>query len=617
MRLAPIALKQVLLGVTIAAHVGSLHAAEPDQRVIPWKSENKGKGERQLRSAESLWLRDFSKVAPGDAVSATPRAGQWLLRDFRGQPVLYADGSHQLPPLTYPVGSKGLHDVYVGLYTLGSPIDDAEWKGVHLKLKSDAWYTHIYGGRTGLGHGWELGSVDEFFWRRASLTDEDILIYQPHGRFFKPNGGIAYVRLVPVSDARAETDLLRDQRSLRESPERRVVGMADFWSWVMVTRRTDVAGTEAVVDNHKAAGFDNIFFQINADGQVHYHSKVAQWVDQKANQDPRTEMGEAAAAVLRDHDPLKVASERAHQQGLRFFAWFRLTNEQSINNDRIDYMRNFRHLRVHGADDRPTRWPSLSHPEIQAYKLAILREVVTNYPQVNGLLLDFLRTMPVIGYDAPAVEAYIRAYGVNPLQDVSERASTRWKQFRADYVTCFVRAVREIADDEGKRTGRRILLATRVTPRDNLWKGLDVRRWVREGLIDILIPSNYSKFNPPFPITEFIEMTRGTACEVYTCINPFFAGGADDSEHHPNRHEKEVAAIVYRRVKEGCPTNREYIERVLDQYAQGAHGVVFYESETLTSPTRLYPARAGMLPMFRACSKSTDALTYLRNLPPD
>lgn len=472
------------------------------------------------QEAGSVYLNDFSLVTPADGISTTPGPGQWLLGDLNGQAVLAASGAEQLPPLTYPVDTTGWHDVYVGLFTYGEPIDDAEWQGIHLKLSGDAWYTHMYGGKTGLGSEWEHGSVDEFYWRRANLTGEDLEIYQPYGRFFKPRGGIAYVKLVPLTDEQVEADTERRERELRSTPRRGVGGMADFWSWVMVTRKTDRAGTREVIDNHKAAGFDTIYFQINADAQVQYHSKVAQWVDQDANQDPRTGMGQAAAEILRDHDPLHVASERAHEVGQRFFAWFRVTNEQSINNDRLDYIRNFRHLRVRGADNQPTRWPSLAHPEIRDYKLAILREVVTEYPHVDGLLLDFLRTMPVIGYDPPVVAAYVRDFGISPLENAGERASERWKRFRADYVTRFVRDVRSIAQAEERRSGRRILIAVRVTPRDNLWKGLDVERWVSDGLIDILIPSNYSMFNPPFSVEPFVAMTRGTDCEVHPCINP-------------------------------------------------------------------------------------------------
>jgi hypothetical protein len=223
--------------------------------------------------------------------------------------------------------------------------------------------------------------------------------------------------------------------------------------------------------------------------------------------------------------------------------------------------------------------------------------------------------MPVIGYDPPLVEAYAKAHGVNPLEDVAERSSPRWKQFRADCVTGFVRDIRQAADEEGKRSGRKVLLAARVTPRDNLWKGLDTERWIREGLIDIVVPSNYSMFDPPFPVAPFVEMARGTPCQVWPCVNPFFAGGDDDAEHHPNRHEQEVAAIIYQRVTQGCPTHREYAERVLDHYAEGADGVVLYESETLTCPTRLYPARAEMAPLFRAMGLPRELLEYLPRSP--
>ncbi|MBI3922406.1 MAG: family 10 glycosylhydrolase [Armatimonadetes bacterium] len=605
------ALLSTLLIGTCAIGLAGASGSQPGQ------STANARGSSAQRDGNAVYLRDFSQIVPAGAYSTSPGPGQWLLRDWKGQGVLAAGGAEQLPQLTYPVHRKGWYDISIGLYTYGEPMDDAEWRGLHLKLTSDAWYTHFYGGKTGLGYGWELGSVDEFFWKRADLTNEDIQIYQPYGRFFKPTGGISYIKLIPLTDPQVAADRRRYATKLQRAPRKHVGGMADFWSWVMVTRKIEPAGTEEVLDNHQNAGFDTIFFQINADAQVHYHSRVAQWVDQGANQDPRTEMGQAASDILRNHDPLKVASERARKIGLRFFAWFRMTNEQSVDNDRLEYMRRFRSMRIRGSDNQPTRWPSLAYPEVCSYKLAILKEVITNYPCVDGLLLDFLRTMPVTGYDPPVIGAYVRVYGVNPLEDVKERSSPRWKQFRADVITRFVRDVRKVARDEEKRSGRKIQIAARVTPRDNLWKGLDVERWVREGLIDIVIPCNYSMFNPPFRIEPFVRMARATRCKVYAGINPFFAGGDDDAEHHPNRNEQEVAEIIYKRVTQGCPTQREYTQRVLDYYAEGVDGVVIYESEVLTSPTRLYPARAGMLPMFRTFAQPREALSYLKQLPPD
>lgn len=69
--------------------------------------------------------------------------------------------------------------------------------------------------------------------------------------------------------------------------------------------------------------------------------------------------------------------------------------------------------------------------------------------------------------------------------------------------------------------------------------------------------------------------------------------------------------------RRAVPRKGEYTQRVLDYYAEGVDGVVIYESEVLTSPTRLYPARTGMLPMFRTFAQPREALAYLKQLPPD
>ena len=155
---------------------------------------------------KAVYLDSFSRITPTDAVSRKAEPGKWYLGAFRGRDVLYADGSSQLPAVVLRAGLTGDHDIYVGLYTPGSPIDDCEWQGIHVKLTRDEWYTQICGGRRGIGPGWENGCIDEVFWQRADLTGQAVHIYQPYGRFYKPAAGIAYLKLVPRSAKQIEVD---------------------------------------------------------------------------------------------------------------------------------------------------------------------------------------------------------------------------------------------------------------------------------------------------------------------------------------------------------------------------------------------------------------------------
>lgn len=572
--------------------------------VVSQASGAVGDGRKELR------LTDFLGTQPAGMVAEHNETGKWELRSTAFGHVMYADSGSEIPEVTYPLELKGVYDIYIGLVEAPYSLDTSEWQGIHLKLTSDMWYTQVCGGRTGLGRDWKHAQVDDIYWKRADMTGQSIIINQPFGRFFRPAGGIAYIRLVPITTKNAKAEEIAREKKLA-SGHRSVAGMADFWSLVFVTGESDEKVTRRLVDNFKSAGFDMLYFQINADAVVHYPSKVAQMFGFASSGDKR-EQASAYEKLLADHDPLKVASEYARASGITFMPWFRVTNEQSLDNESLEYIQRFKSERIRGADGQIERWPSLAYPQIREYKLAIIQEILANY-RVDGILLDFQRTMPVIGYEEPVVKAYMDKYGVDVMAVSSERSNIRWKKFRATYVTEFVQGVRNLLDEAGKKQRVRLKLVVRVTPRDNLWKGMDVENWVRNGMVDVLIPSNNVWFDPVIQLAPFLKMVKGTKCKVCPAINPFFAGGDDDAEHHPNKAAKEVAEIIIKRCNQRA-SNAEYVKVALDDYAQGADGVVFYEAETLTHTPPLHPGREGLLPLFKTLSNPAEASRYYRSL---
>ena len=102
--------------------------------------------------------------------------------------------------------------------------------------------------------------------------------------------------------------------------------------------------------------------------------------------------------------------------------------------------------------------------EVRDYHLALARELLLDY-ESDGMELDFMRHMPVFkpGYD----------------------------EANAPLLTEFVRGIRRLCDEAEKKWGHKLRMAVRVPayPADALGLGMDVPTWVKEGLIDIVIPS--------------------------------------------------------------------------------------------------------------------------------
>ncbi len=133
-------------------------------------------------------------------------------------------------------------------------------------------------------------------------------------------------------------------------------------------------------------------------------------------------------------------------------------------------------------------------PEVQAYQLAILREMATNY-DIDGLELDWMRWCRHFPH------GHQREY--------------------LDVLTDFVRQVREMLDEVAQQRGcERFVLGHRVaaTVDECLNIGCDVETWAREGYADFLAPMDFLQVDPNLRTEEFVAATEGTKCLVYPSV---------------------------------------------------------------------------------------------------
>ncbi len=132
-----------------------------------------------------------------------------------------------------------------------------------------------------------------------------------------------------------------------------------------------------------------------------------------------------------------------------------------------------------------------SIPEVQAHRLQILREMVTNY-EIDGLELNWMR----FGRHFPASKQ--REY--------------------LGYLTDFVREVRVMLDEVAAERGcERLILGHRVASSvdECLNIGCDIETWAREGYADYLAPMEFNETDMSLRVEEFVVATEGTNCLVY------------------------------------------------------------------------------------------------------
>jgi len=135
--------------------------------------------------------------------------------------------------------------------------------------------------------------------------------------------------------------------------------------------------------------------------------------------------------------------------------------------------------------------------EIRRRQYDTILDVCERY-DIDGVELDFLRN-PI--YFRPNMEG-------RPVEAE-----------HLELMTGLVRRLRGAADEIGQRRGKPILISARVP---NLldrcrYIGLDVERWIREHLLDMVIPS--LEFTPfTGDISEMVALAHGSAVPVYPCI---------------------------------------------------------------------------------------------------
>jgi len=144
------------------------------------------------------------------------------------------------------------------------------------------------------------------------------------------------------------------------------------------------------------------------------------------------------------------------------------------------------------------RWSSVDYarPEIRDLAFRFIEEVCRNY-DVDGVELDFFRHLCFFKSTAHGGKA---------------------NQTERDMMTDLLRRVRAMTEEIGLKRGRPILVMVRATDsvEFNRDMGLDVERWLQEGLLDLLVTTCYFRLNP---WETSVALGHKYGVPVYPCIS--------------------------------------------------------------------------------------------------
>ncbi|MFH0965834.1 MAG: hypothetical protein V2A58_17695, partial [Planctomycetota bacterium] len=211
-------------------------------------------------------------------------------------------------------------------------------------------------------------------------------------------------------------------------------------------------------------------------------------------------------------DPISILADRAHEKGMEFFGSLRMNYG---NLERDSKLRIGGETEIIQEADRPVSGGALPGFDIPvsapAGPFSMLRENHADYAREEvrkkalAILDELARSCALDGIELD--------WTITPFYFRKDAARENTL-----VMTDLVRQIAKLVRGEGK------LLSARVFPTEeiNLAAGLDVRAWIREGLIDLVTPLFYGVggIDPQMPYDWLIELARAHGIKVYPMVEP-------------------------------------------------------------------------------------------------
>lgn len=187
--------------------------------------------------------------------------------------------------------------------------------------------------------------------------------------------------------------------------------------------------------------------------------------------------------MMHGNDPVDVSVNAAKEIGIAPFISYRMNDHHYLNQpDAFIHPKFWRNNPQYWIGDGDRHFDYIN-PEVRDYYFSLLSELVDLY-DIDGLELDFMRS-PIYFHEKNLAD------GIGKMTE-------------------FVRKIRNMLDSYGSKRGKCLSLCVRVphTIEAALEIGLDVARWDREGLIDIINVSSFFINSPNLDIESYRSKTN-------------------------------------------------------------------------------------------------------------
>lgn len=238
------------------------------------------------------------------------------------------------------------------------------------------------------------------------------------------------------------------------------------------------------------------YFGDDLNGTLPYADSATKQLWQLAGQGVRNLQAE-------ETDVIKASLERAKMHGMEAFISFRMNDlhfADTASGNRATFPDFWFEHPEYWTHDTTQGWHSgqafdFSYPEVRQHKLNIIKEQLERYDMIDGYELDFMRFIVLF--------------------------KTGEGREKAPLITEMVRKIKHTIDSLSAVRGHKILLAVRVpvTVEGALDKGLDVKQWADEGLIDFVTIGVHWRGDTGTPVAKFRKEFGHNEIPLYASID--------------------------------------------------------------------------------------------------
>lgn len=308
-------------------------------------------------------------------------------------------------------------------------------------------------------------------------------------------------------------------------------------------RTSPVAGTQV----------DTIFYCTGlCFGILRYDSKLGDNIVRTAPDAGTLPRDKTEEFLRKKMDAMKMMIVFCRNNKIEIFCSMRMNDTHDVSNKRLFSTLKKEHPEyLNGSPEKPPKygaWSAVNYalPEIRDLRVRMFQEVCENY-DLDGIEMDYFR---------------------HPVFFKSHATGAAVSQEERDMMTDMMRRIRRMTEDAGLKRGRPILVATRVPDSVGYCEaiGLDVARWLEEGLVDILVPSGYFRLNP---WETSVELGHKHGVPVYPSL--------DESRMQCKWPDKNEAAKI--RNSSAC-----FRARAVNGWDSGADGIYMFNLFDPRSP---------------------------------